>query len=55
MIAASVESEHDKKKKKGLAQMLNVTYNATSLTALSNNEVQYGALAQLVEQRTLNP
>ena len=48
MIAAAIEAEHDEEKKKELAEMLTPSYNASSLK-------QRGALAQLVEQRTLNP
>ncbi len=49
MIAAAIEAEHDEKKQKELADMLSSSYNPSPL------ESQRGALAQLVEQRTLNP
>lgn len=53
-LTATYELESDEEKKKELAELINPTYNASFLAAQSNN-VQHGALAQLVEQRTLNP
>ena|SRR5450830_1446176 len=47
-LTATFELEHDEDKKKELADMLTPSYNTSSLKTR-------GALAQLVEQRTLNP
>ncbi len=45
ILASAMEAEHEPEKRKELALMLNPSYNSPPV----------GALAQLVEQRTLNP
>ncbi len=45
ILAAAIEAEHEPEKRKELAKMLTNEYNSPPV----------GALAQLVEQRTLNP